>query len=89
MAEEPKKLYRSRKNRWLVGVCGGIGEYFNIDPTVIRVIFVLAFLVLGGGLWVYLILWLIMPLNPEDFDMVVSEPAEEAPAEEPPAEDKE
>ena len=89
MAEKPKKLYRSRTNRWLVGVCGGIGEYFNIDPTVIRVIFVLAFLVLGGGLWVYLILWLIIPLEPEDIDMVVSEPAEAAPAEEPPAEDKE
>ena len=89
MAEKPKKLYRSRTNRWLVGVCGGIGEYFNIDPTVIRVIFVLAFLVLGGGLWVYLILWLIIPLEPEDIDMVVPEPAEAAPAEELPAEDKE
>ena len=42
MAEGRKKLYRSRDERWLVGVCGGIGEYFDIDATVIRVLFVLA-----------------------------------------------
>ena len=41
MAEGRKKLYRSKDNRWLVGVCGGIGDYFDMDATVIRVIFVL------------------------------------------------
>lgn len=39
---EPKKLYRSRNSRMICGVCGGIAEYFNIDPTLIRLGFVLA-----------------------------------------------
>ena len=65
MAENKKRLYRSRSERWLAGVCGGIGDYFDTDPTVIRVIFVLAALVLGGGFLIYLVLWLIIPLEPE------------------------
>jgi phage shock protein C len=77
MAEGRKRLYRSRDERWLAGVCGGIGDYLDMDPTVIRVIFVLAFFIFGGGLWVYLILWLIIPLNPEDFLEVQSAPAQE------------
>jgi phage shock protein PspC (stress-responsive transcriptional regulator) len=75
MAEGKKKLYRSRDERWLVGVCGGIGEYFDIDATVIRVIFVLATFLLGGGLWIYIILWIIMPLTPDEF-LTVEKPAE-------------
>lgn len=65
MADVSKRLYRSRSERWLAGVCGGIGNYFNTDPTVVRVIFVLAALIMGGGLLIYLILWLIIPLEPE------------------------
>jgi len=57
----PKKLYRSRKNRILGGVAGGIGKYFNVDPTLIRIIFVLLILFGGGGLFLYFILWLIIP----------------------------
>ncbi|MBE2224614.1 MAG: PspC domain-containing protein [Anaerolineae bacterium] len=59
-----KKLTRSADNRWLGGVCGGLGEYFGIDPTLIRVIFVLASLLLGvvvGGMILYAILWILMP----------------------------
>jgi len=82
MAEGRKKLYRSRDDRWLVGVCGGIGDYFDIDSTVVRVIFVLASFILGGGLWIYLILWIIMPLNPDEF-LTVEQSAE---VEEPPVE---
>jgi len=55
---EPKRLYRSRKNRMLAGVCGGVAEYFNIDPTVVRLITV--FLV-GFNLLVYLLCALIIP----------------------------
>jgi phage shock protein C len=77
MSEVKKKLYRSRSERWLAGVCGGIGDYFNTDPTVIRIIFVLATFIMGGGLWIYLILWLIIPLEPE-----VAAAIEEAPADE-------
>lgn len=60
-----KKLTRSADNRWLAGVCGGLGEYFNIDPTLIRIIFVLATLLLGavvGGIILYAILWALIPV---------------------------
>jgi phage shock protein C len=49
----------------LAGVCGGIGEYFDIDPTVIRILFVLFALVIGGGILLYIILLIIMPLEPD------------------------
>jgi phage shock protein C len=55
-----KKLYRSRKNKVLMGVCGGIGEYFEIDPVIIRIIFVFT----GIGLLAYFIIGLIIPLEP-------------------------
>jgi phage shock protein C len=77
MAEATKRLTRSRTERWLGGVCGGIGNYFNTDPSVIRVIFVLAALILGGGLLIYLILWLIIPLEPEMVGEIEEPPAEE------------
>jgi phage shock protein C len=89
MAEDRKKLYRSRDERWLAGVCGGIGEYFDIDSTVIRVVFVLATFILGGGLWIYLILWIIMPLNPDEFGLGDMTTTDEPPAEEPPADEAE
>lgn len=61
---EPRKLYRSRNNRQLAGVCGGLAEYFNIDVTLIRVLFVV-FAVLGGsGLLAYLVLWIVVPEQP-------------------------
>lgn len=77
MSEVKKKLYRSRSERWLAGVCGGIGDYFNTDPTVIRVLFVLAGLIMGGGLFIYLILWLIIPLEPEVAAAIEEPPADE------------
>lgn len=60
-----KRLYRSRKDRKIAGVCGGIAEYFNIDPTIVRVVAVL--LLLPGGLpgfIPYIVLWIIVPENP-------------------------
>ncbi len=77
MAEDTKRLTRSRTERWIGGVCGGIGNYFKTDPTVIRVIFVLAGLIMGGGLLIYLILWLIIPLEAEMASAVEEPPAEE------------
>jgi phage shock protein C len=58
---EPKKLYRLDKGAMLCGVCGGVAEYFNLDPSVVRL--VTAALVLAGGLsaWVYLIAAVILP----------------------------
>jgi phage shock protein C len=59
-----KKLYRSRSDVMLAGVCGGLAEYFGIDPTAIRLVFVLLLFAGFGGFWLYIILWVIMPLKP-------------------------
>lgn len=61
--ENPKKLYRS-KNKWLAGVAGGIAEYFNVDPTIVRVVWLVLALAYGVGLLAYLIGWLVIPKNP-------------------------
>ncbi len=56
------KLYRSRQNRWLAGVCGGIGEHFGIDPIIIRILWILfGFTVVG--IFVYIILAVMVPEN--------------------------
>jgi phage shock protein C len=57
-------LYRSRTNRQLAGVCGGLAEYFNIDATLIRVLFVVLAVLGGSGLVIYLVLWIIVPREP-------------------------
>jgi phage shock protein PspC (stress-responsive transcriptional regulator) len=59
-----KKLNRSRNERIIAGVCGGIGEYFDIDPVIIRIITVLLVLFGGGGLLAYLVAIFIIPLEP-------------------------
>ncbi len=56
-----RRLYRSRKNRIVAGVAGGIGEYFDMDPVFIRVVFVLATLAGAWGLLAYVILWVVVP----------------------------
>ena len=62
MSNQPvKKLFRSRSNRIIGGVCGGLAEYLNIDPTVLRVITALLTFVMGMSQWVYLLAWLIIP----------------------------
>jgi phage shock protein C len=66
MAEEKKKLYRSNDDRWIAGVCGGIADYFNIDATLVRVLFILFGFVIGGSIILYIILWLIIPQAPLD-----------------------
>jgi phage shock protein C len=62
-----KKLYRSQKDKKVAGVCAGLADYFNIDPTVVRIIFVVLLLP-GGfpGLIPYLILWALVPLQPDE-----------------------
>ena len=59
-----KKLYRSQNNRMLAGVCGGLGEYLSLDPTVVRLLWVLFTFVGASGLLAYLICLLIIPENP-------------------------
>ena len=60
-----KKLYRSRTDRQLAGVCGGLGQYFNIDPTIIRLAWVVATFCAGGGLFAYILAMIIVPQEPE------------------------
>lgn len=54
-------IYRSEDNKIMGGVCGGLGEYFNLDPNVIRVIFVLLAVFGGSGFLIYIILWIMLP----------------------------
>jgi phage shock protein PspC (stress-responsive transcriptional regulator) len=56
-----RKLYRSKTNRKLAGVCGGLAQYFNIDATLIRVLFVLLAVLGGSGLVLYVAMWIIVP----------------------------
>jgi phage shock protein C len=57
----PKRLYRSRDNRMIGGVCGGLAEYFNIDPTLVRLVFLILFLAAGSGPLLYRVMWVIVP----------------------------
>ena len=57
----PKRLTLSVTDKKIAGVCGGIAEYFEIDPTLVRVITVVLVLFFGGGLLAYLLAWIIMP----------------------------
>lgn len=59
-----RKLYRSRTDSIIAGVCGGLAEYFDIDPSLVRVGAVLLTLAWGAGLLAYLVLWLIVPQKP-------------------------
>lgn len=58
---EGKRLTRSTDDRMIAGVAAGIAEYLNLDPTLVRLIFVLLFFMGGNGVLIYLILWLVMP----------------------------
>jgi phage shock protein PspC (stress-responsive transcriptional regulator) len=63
------KLYRSQTDRVIAGVAGGLGEYFKIDSSLIRILFVVITLFGGSGILLYLILWLIIPAREEDEDI--------------------
>ncbi|MBI4092694.1 MAG: PspC domain-containing protein [Candidatus Kerfeldbacteria bacterium] len=66
MANEPKKLQRSRTNRVIAGVCGGLARYFNLDPTLVRVGFAILTIFWGSGIVLYILLWVIIPLEGKD-----------------------
>lgn len=65
-----KRLYRSTTNKVIGGVCGGLGEYFEIDPVLVRVITVLLFFATGFGILAYIIAWIIIPRRPLDVEPV-------------------
>lgn len=66
MEPSPKRLYRSTSNKMIAGVCGGIAEYLNVDPVVVRIAWILLSIIpLVPGIIIYLIAWLIIPKAPE------------------------
>lgn len=56
-----RRIRRSRTNRSIAGICGGLGEYFGVDPTLLRIVTLLLILFGGLSLWVYIILWIVIP----------------------------
>lgn len=60
-----QKLYRSSNDKMIGGVAGGMAEYFNIDPVILRVLFVLLLFAWGASFFFYILLWIIVPLNPK------------------------
>lgn len=68
-----RRLYKSRTNRMIAGVCGGVGEYCNVDPTLVRLLWFLSIFLGGTGVILYLVAAVIMPTNPStESDKVVS-----------------
>ena len=61
---ETRKLYRSRSNRQIAVVCGGLAEYFNMDATLLRVLFIVLAVLGGSGIVLYLAMWIIVPREP-------------------------
>jgi phage shock protein C len=59
-----RKLMRSSTDKKIAGVCAGLADYFDIDPTIVRVVWLLAVLCAGTGLLLYIILWIVLPLAP-------------------------
>ena len=75
-----KKLYRSRENKKVGGVCGGIAEYFDLDPTLVRLGAIVLIFIWGAGLLAYIVAWAIIPERPAHVDVdydVSSEPVYE------------
>lgn len=77
---DTKQLRRSSTNKVIAGVCGGLGEYFEVDPSVVRIVFVLLTFFGASGILLYLILWIILPASPtidplshEGFNQTVAE----------------
>lgn len=63
MTNQSKKLYKSSTNKQIMGVCGGLAEFFNIDATIIRVIFIIFLMAGGSGFGLYFILGLVLPYD--------------------------
>ena len=88
MSENVKKLYRSTSDRMIAGICGGLGDYFGIDSTLVRLIFVIGAIFTGSALfWAYIIMLIVVPEAPAASQSMVEaqyeEPAAEEPANEP------
>lgn len=60
-AHAVKKLYRQPKDKVIAGVCTGLGEYFDVDPVIIRIMFIVSFFIISVGFWIYIALWIAVP----------------------------
>ena len=65
-AHVPSRLYRSRSQKMVAGVCGGLGEYFDVDPVLIRLLFVVTTFISGAGILAYIVLWIVVPFEGDD-----------------------
>jgi phage shock protein C len=79
---ESKRLYRSKTNRMIAGVCGGLAEHFNIDPTIVRIIIIALAIAGGPGILIYILLWIVVP---EEGETSPPGPIAPAPPTSPPA----
>ena len=77
---ERRRLYRSRQDRRIAGVAGGIGDYLDVDPTVIRVLWIVSLFFMGMGILLYIILAFVMPLEPLPAPAATGTPAGHVPA---------
>ena len=75
MTENVKKLYRSNSDCMIAGICGGLGEYFAVDSTLVRLIFVLGSIFSFSALfWIYIIMLIVVPEEPSASQVVVDAP---------------
>ena len=79
---ENKRLFRSQKNSVIGGVCGGLGNYFDTDPIIFRALFVITFFAVGSGILVYIVLWIITPLESVPFFKPADSAAKDEPVKE-------
>ena len=61
-----RRIYRNTKDKVIAGVCSGLGEYFKVDPVLVRLIWLVAVLVFGTGILAYILAWIFIPQKPED-----------------------
>jgi phage shock protein PspC (stress-responsive transcriptional regulator) len=73
-----KRLYKIPRNKMIGGVCTGLGEYFSVDPVLIRLVFVILAFQQGVGILAYIILWIVVPQHPESVGAVTDIPGEES-----------
>ncbi|HEX7394419.1 MAG TPA: PspC domain-containing protein [Anaerolineaceae bacterium] len=59
-----KHLFRSNTDKMVAGVCGGLAQYLAVDPTIVRLVFLLLFFLGGSAIPIYLIMWVITPIEP-------------------------
>lgn len=76
---ETRRLMRSATDKMIGGVCGGLGRYLGLDVTIVRLAFLMLFFLAGHGLLVYLLLWILMPMEPVTIAATAPRPMVEQP----------